>query len=274
MATRWQQGPLKYKYFDRKVSVYPWINAFPGSISSLYQSTNHKSGLILHTGPLKPVKWTVSPLCPFVSRVLVDFSCSYNSCWVSSVRVKSCSTIRIHGDRQSSNTSVSINSTTKTKWLLWWWGCWVWRSRSLVLLEQPSQFRRYESACCILLLNQELSTLFPTRDPGGQWPSSSTSGHRIWFSHRPAWAGGKKRGNELWRSIRQKIPGLLNSRAASREKKRIESVGGKKLQHSEAVCGSFGWPRSRSPTKHIWYQLGMSGFKIIHFQLGCTLSTI
>lgn len=62
----------------------------------------------------KPVKKTVSPLCPFVSRVLVDFSCSYNSCWVSSVRVKSCSAFRSRGaDRQEQWHISQHNSRTK-----------------------------------------------------------------------------------------------------------------------------------------------------------------
>lgn len=48
-----------------------------------------------------------SPLRPFVSRVLVDLSWSYNSSWVSSVRVKSCPTFRKPHSRQTEQRDMS-----------------------------------------------------------------------------------------------------------------------------------------------------------------------
>lgn len=72
------------------------LRSVTGDRVLLLLAATHRWSLCFASFPTNGSERTerLSPLRPFVSRVLVDFSRSYNSCWVSSVRVKSCPMVR------------------------------------------------------------------------------------------------------------------------------------------------------------------------------------
>lgn len=104
-----------------------------------------------------------------------------------------------------------------------------------------------------------ITALITEQRPGSPAASSCSSRHHF-ISHRPAWAGGRKRGNGFWRSIKARKKSDLIKVEQRAEKRERESVKKLLKGHSKAakmVCGSAGgiWGRGHRQTNDLMFIL-------------------